>query len=295
MKELNQESKELLNHITNKNYGKKFFLLIIGTLLGALTFNIFYKPYDVIPTGSTGLAVLINEYTNIDQSIMIFIVNFILMLIALISYKQKYASKYLLITIIYPIFVKSTTVITNQIDLENCSLFLIMIFGGVLSGLSSGIIRMSGYTPGGFSVLFDLMHDKLHLGVGSSSIIINLITISLSGVIFGLDKALYAIIAMIAASYITDKVIIGISNNKVFYIVSKHPNEIRDCIIDKFHYSTTIIKTKNGLSSKKMLMTVVPTIEYLALKEVVTKLDPDAFFLIVDTFESSVKKNCKNM
>jgi len=100
---------------------------------------------------------------------------------------------------------------------------------------------------------------------------------------------------MIATSYIMDKVIIGISNNKVFYIVTDKPHEIKDCIIDKFHYSATLIKTKNGFYKKQLLMTVIPTIEYMSLKGIITKLDPDAFFLIVDTYESSVKKNCKNM
>lgn len=295
MKKTTPQKIDISNSLTNKNYGKNFFLLIMGTMLGALSFNLFYKPYNVIPTGSTGLAVLVNEYFKIDQAIMIFLVNFALLLIGLIVYKREYAAKYLFITIIYPVFVKATTLITNNVDFEHSSLFLIMIFGGIFSGFSSGLIRKSGYTPGGFSVIFDILHDKCHLSIGNASIIINVIMISISGVIYGLDKALYAIIAMIATSYIMDKVIIGISNNKVFYIVTNHPLEIKDCIIDKFHYSVTIIKTKNGFRKKKLLMTVIPTVEYLALKEVVTKLDPQAFFLIVDTYESSVKKNCKNM
>lgn len=295
MKELNTQSLDILSRVTNKNYGKNFFLLIMGTLIGAFSFNLFYQPYNVIPTGSTGLSVLINEYFHIDQAIMIFVVNFFLLLIGLIFYKKEYALKYLLITTIYPIFVKATTLITQHIDFEHSSLFLIMIFGGIFSGFSSGLIRKSGYTPGGFSVIFDLLHEKYHISVGTASIIVNVIMISISGLIFGLDKALYAIIAMIATSYVMDKVIIGISNNKVFYIITNKPTEIQDCIIDKFHYSVTIIKTKNSLRKKKLLMTVIPTIEYLTLKEVIIKLDPDAFFLIVDAYESSVKKNCKNM
>jgi len=295
MHEINDKSIEILAKISNKNYGQNFFLLIVGTLIGAFSFNLFYYPYNVIHTGSTGLAVLINEFLNIDPSIMIFIVNSLLLLLGLIIYKKDYAIKYLLITIIYPIFVKSTTLITNHIDLEQSSLFLIMVFGGVLSGLSSGLIRKSGYTPGGFSVIFDILYQKFHISIGRASIIINVTMILISSLIFGLDKALYAIIAMIVASYVMDKVIIGISNNKVFYIVTSRPHEIRDCIIDRFHYSATIIKTKQHFLRKKLLMTVIPTIEYLALKEIITKIDPNAFFLIVDTYESSVKKNCKNM
>lgn len=295
MRKKENKSLDILERITNKNYGRNFFLLIMGALIGALSFNIFYSPYNVVPTGSTGLSVLINEYLKIDQSLMIFIVNFFLMLIGLFVYKKEYAIKYLLITTIYPIFVKATSLIAAQIDFEHSSLFLIMIFGGIFSGLSSGLIRKSGYTPGGFSVIFDILHDKYHISVGNASLIINITLITFSSMIFGLDKALYAIIAMIASSYVMDKVIIGISNNKVFYIVTDKPQEIKNCIINKFHYSLTIVKTKNRFQSKKLLMTVIPTIEYISLKEVIKQLDPKAFFLIVDTYESSVKKNCKNM
>ena len=57
------------------------------------------------------------------------------------------------------------------------------------------------------------------------------------------------------------------------------------------HYSVTIIDARGGYTDKKrkMLMCVVPTIEYLKLKELVREIDPRAFFLIVDTYESSVK------
>ena len=102
---------------------------------------------------------------------------------------------------------------------------------------------------------------------------------------------------MLVSSYIVDRVIIGISDNKVFYIVTKKPLEVRDYVMDKLHYSVTIIKARGGYSNKKekMLMCVVPTIEYFKLKEIIKEIDKEAFFLIVDTYESSVKKNCKNM
>ena len=114
---------------------------------------------------------------------------------------------------------------------------------------------------------------------------------------FGLSNAIYAIISLIISSYVVDKVIIGISNNKVFYIITERPLDIRDYIIDKLHYSVTVVNARGGYSNKrrKMLMCVVPTIEYLKLKELVSEIDPNVFFLIVDTYDSSVKKNCKNM
>ena len=141
------------------------------------------------------------------------------------------------------------------------------------------------------------MNKYLHISIGVSSIIINTILVAASGFIYGLESALYAIVSLLVSSYIVDRVIIGISDNKVFYIVTKKPLEVRDYVMDKLHYSVTIIKARGGYSNKKekMLMCVVPTIEYVKLKEIIKEIDKEAFFLIVDTYESSVKKNCKNM
>jgi uncharacterized membrane-anchored protein YitT (DUF2179 family) len=121
--------------------------------------------------------------------------------------------------------------------------------------------------------------------------------IGASAFIFGFNSAIYAIIALLVTSYIVDKVIIGISNNKVFYIITDKTMEIREYIMNNLNYSVTLVNAKGGYSHKrkKMLMCVVPTIEYLKLKELVSEIDPKVFFLIVDTYESSVKKNCKNM
>jgi uncharacterized membrane-anchored protein YitT (DUF2179 family) len=91
--------------------------------------------------------------------------------------------------------------------------------------------------------------------------------------------------------------VIGISDNKVFYIITDNPLEVRDYVMDKLHYSITIVKARGGYSNKrkKILMCVVPTIEYLKLKELVSKIDSKVFFLIVDAYDSSVKRICKTM
>ena len=287
----------ILDNLYKKNFGRNIFLFAMGLLVSALSFNLFFEPYNVIPSGSGGLALLISEFVNMDVALATFLINLILLLIAIIFFGWEYATKMIAVTILSPIFLKSTTLITRFIDLGNTSLFLIMVIGGAGLGLSSGLIRKSGFNPGGFGVIYDLLKKYLYMGIGTSTLIINTILISLSGFMFGLNNAIYAIISLIVSSYIVDKVIIGISDNKVFYIITERPLEIRDYVMDKLHYSVTVIKARGGYTNKrrKMLMCVVPTIEYLKLKELVSAIDPKVFFLIVDAYESSVKKNCKNM
>lgn len=218
-------------------------------------------------------------------------------MIGLVFFGYEYAIKMLAVTFLYPFFVNVSLVVTELVDLEDTSLFLIMVIGGGMLGLSSGLIRRSGYSPGGFAVLFDLMQKYFHISIGVATVIVNAILIISSSFVYGFDSAIYAFISLLVSSYVVDKVVIGISNNKVFYIITKRPVEVSDYVIDKLNYKVTMINARGGYTNrkKKMLMCVVPTIEYMKLKELVKEIDDEVFFLIVDAYESSVKKNCKNM
>ena len=294
---INMNVSNIVDSLYKKNFGKNLFLFAMGMLISAMAFNLFYQPYDVIPTGSSGLALLISEFVLLDVSLITFIICVILLLTGLIFFGWNYALKMVAVTVLYPTFLKSTTLITRFIDLENTSLFLIMVIGGAMMGLSTGLVRKSGYNPGGFSVIYDIMKKYLYVSFGTSGLIVNATLIAVSGMMYGLNSSIYAIISLFVSSYIVDKVVIGISDNKVFYIITNKHAEIRDYIMDKLHYSVTVINARGGYTNKKrkMLMCVVPTIEYLKLRELVSAIDSKAFFLIVDSYESSVKKNCKNM
>lgn len=297
MDKVNMSVSNILDVIYKKYFGRNIFLFAMGLLISALSFNLFFAPYNVVPTGSSGLSFLISKLSGIDVSLVTFGVSCILLIVGFIFFGLNYALKMVAVTILYPMFLKSTTLITRFIDLEDTSLFLMMVLGGAMFGLSSGLIRKSGFNPGGFSPLFDIMKKYFYFSIGKSGLIVNIIIIGASGFIFGLNNAIYAVISLIVSSYVVDRVIIGVSDNKVFYIITDKHIEIKDYIIDKLHYSVTLVNARGGYSNKKkkILMCVVPTIEYLKLKELVSEIDPKVFFLIVDTYESSVKRNCKNM
>lgn len=286
-----------LNDLHKKNFWKNFCLFIFGIILSSFAFNLFYQRYNVVAGGSTGLSILLDNFISMDISIILLILNLICLLIGLIFFGWEYAIKMLAITFIYPAFVKITLYVTNLIDLEDTSMFLVMVIGGGLTGYANGLIRNSGYSPGGFYSIYDVFSKYLHISIGSANSIINTILIILGGFYFGMEKAVYAIISLLVSSYIVDRVTIGISDNKVFYIITERPAEVKEYVNDKLNYDITLVNARGGYTNKrkKMLMCVVPTIEYVKLKEIVKEIDDKAFFLIVDAYESTVRKKCKNV
>lgn len=291
------EINTFLMRVHKKYFGKNLFLFIFGVVISSLAFNLFYQRYNIVVSGTSGLSVLLSNYIDVDVSIILLVLNLICLVIGLVFFGWDYAFKMLAITFISPLFVKSTSYIANMIDLGNTSLFLVMVISGGLTGYANGLIRNSGYSPGGFYSIYELMHKYLHISIGNANTLVNAILIIIGGFNFGMEKAVYAIISLLVASYIVDRVTIGISDNKVFYIVTEKPLEVSEYINDKLHYDFTLINARGGYTNKKkkLLMSVISTRDYVSLKELVVAIDKNAFFLIVDAYESSVRKKCKNM
>ena len=108
-----------------------------------------------------------------------------------------------------------------------------------------------------------------------------------SGLFFGINSMLYSIIILYIISLMSDRVVLGISGNKMFYIVTKKDEEVREYILKYLHHGVTIFKGKGGYDRKEenVLMAVLPTKDYYRLKEGINEIDKDAFFIVTDSYE----------
>ena len=272
--------------VNEKNYWKNFFLFIMGMTLSAISVSVFFNPNNIVTIGSTGLAIVINNYINIDLAILVFLISFILMLFDFAVFGIEHGYKNILGTILYPVFIKAATLIINVVYFDDASLFLIILIGGVLSGVGMGLIKKSGYSLGGFYVLYDILNRKFKMSIGKANLLCNAIVIFACIFTFGLDKCIYSFIGLYVSSYVGDKIMLGISRNKAFYIVTSKPRLVKDYIINNLNHTVTVVNAKGGYSDrkKKMLLCVLPTREYTVVKDVIKEIDNKAFFLITDSY-----------
>lgn len=275
--------------LESKNAYKNFFLFIMGNLISGIAVSVIYEPYDVVASGSTGISLFINSYLNIDLSLVMLAVSSIFLVLSFIVFGIEYGAKNILATIVSPFFVKAATLLNNVIVFDEVSFFLLAILAGILSGLAFGLIKKSGYSSGGLCVLYDIISSKFKISVSTANLICNVIIISMGLFSFGLGPCIYGIVALYVSSIVSNRVMLGISNNKAFYIVTSKPLEVRDYIINNLKYNVTIVNAKGGYSGKKkkMLLCVIPTIHYVKLKEIVREVDKDVFFLITDCYHVS--------
>ncbi len=277
----------LIEKINKSFLPQKYCYLIFGVFLSAFTFNMFFSPYNIVSGGGTGTSLIVRYWFGIDPSLFVFILSIILIFLSFFLLGVKTTVKSIVGYLLLPIFMKITEQLTGYFNFDDTSIFLICIYGGVLSGLASGIIFKTGFSGGGFDIVYQLLNKYLKISLGLSSRIVNIVIVGIGAFIFGIDKAMYAIIALFISTFVMDRVLLGVSNSKTFYIITNREKEVKDFIINNLAHSVTIIDSKGGYSNDrgKILLCSIPTKQYFYLKEVVLEIDDKAFFLITDAYE----------
>ena len=280
--------KEIIDEVRSKDFWPRLFIMISGVLLLAITYNLFFLKYEIVTGGTSGLAIIINYLFNIEPALFIFITELLLLTISFFLLGPKQTGMTILGSILFPLFISLTSNICSNIaeTVTYDSYLIIALISGVIFGIGSGLVYKMGYSTGGADIIVQIINKYLNLSTGTASLITNVLVIVPGIFVFGINKAIYGVIIVIIVSVLVDKIMLGISNSKMFYIRTKKLEEVQD-FIKEMNTGYTIIKADGAYSKKKydMIMCVLPTRDYYMFKNVIQTIDPDAFFIITDCYE----------
>ncbi len=261
---------------------------IIGLTLFSLAFNLFLLPNDLVFGGVSGLSIVFNSKFGIDPSLFVLVVNIFLLIISFIFLGKEKTAKGIIGSLLLPLFMKITEILTLYIDLSDIDILVAALYGGVLAGIGIGLVYKTGFNTGGTDIINLIINKYAGFSIGRSMFVSDGIIV-LSGIfVFGLIKSMYAGIVLFLLSKLSDRVILGIGRSKAFYIITDEPDKVRDFIVKKLGHGITEINAKGGFKkeSQKVLFTVIPTQEYYQIKNELNRIDNSAFFVVVDAFES---------
>lgn len=266
---------------------KKILIIIMGCLISAFSFNVFMVPHNILPGGVSGISMIVNHFIHIDKALFIFIVSMILLLISYLTLGKDVTYKSIIGSILFPLFVYITELFLKFYPININNTILSLVFGGITFGTGLGLVYREGYTTGGTDIINKLLNKYLYTTMGNGMLIIEGIIILISGFVFGINTMLYSIITIYLSSTMIDRVMIGISKNKSFYIITSKPSLVEEYIINELKHGVTIIEGRGAFSNEKkhLLLTVIPTSEYYHLKVGLKKIDPKAFFVVSDSYE----------
>lgn len=278
----------IINHKNSKTeFIKRIIQFVLGCFIISLSYNIFIAPNNLVPGGVGGLAVIVNNLFSIDNTQTIIIANIILLIISFIVLGKEKTKYTILGTILFPIFVKLTEHANVWIQIDISNVLLSAIIGGIVYGVGTGLIFKAGFTTGGTDIVNQIISKFAKVSMGTSMLLSDGLIVLSSGIFFGLDSMMYSIIILYIISLMSDRVVLGISSNKMFYIITEHEEEIKNYIIKDLKHGVTVFKCKGGYRKKRgdVLMTVLPTKDFYTLKTGISKIDNSAFFIVTDSYE----------
>lgn len=275
---------------------------VFGMTLYALAFNLFFLPYKIVVGGISGISIIINYFYKIEPSLFILITSLILIIISFILFTKKQTINYIYGSLLLPLFIFITSPLSKTNFFQEADILLIVLFGSMLMGLGSGLISKNGYLTGENDILskiiskiFKISHSNaMFLSCGLIIVFGGLLT---NNGIYDFVKFMYAIVAIYLSTMVSERIIIGISSNKTFYIFTDKIDIVKEYIKKEFNLPFTIMKATGGYSNQKenIIMCVIPTSEYYKIKEGLKIIDQNAFFIATDAYEVVKRKQIKEL
>lgn len=279
-----------LSNIIDKIYDHdrliRSFEFLLGVFVVALSYNVFLLPSNIV-YGVGGIGVILKKIFGITPSITIFVGSMLLLILSYFTLGKKKTAHTVAGSILYPIFVEATSYYVNFFDLGNLEPIVIVIVGAVMHGLGLGLIFKAGYTTGGTDILNDIVSKIGKMSIGKAMLLTDGLIILISLLVFNFPTFIYSIISLYIISLMTDKVILGISQSKTFYIITDNETLVKKFIMNNLNHGVTVLNARGGYTgdNQKVIMCTIPTREYYVVKEGIREIDPQAFFLVTDAYE----------
>ena len=269
-------------------YVNKYLHLIVGVFIEALGFTLFLQPNNLAATDVSGLALIFNKVFNLNISMFVLICNILLIFVSYVCLGKEKTIKTILGSLLLPLFISLTTNISSIINFEEVDTLVLAIMGGIFSGLGNGIVFKTGYTSGGTDIIEDIYCKYYKITLGKSILIVDGFVVLLGGFVFGIEKMLYSMIALLMMSMFSNKKLIGVDEDKVLLITTKQKKLVTKYIIDNYHYGVTILDGVGRFSKKEsdFIMCSVASRNYYRIKKDINKLEPNAFIVVLNSYET---------
>ncbi len=265
----------------------KTSVLIFLMFWSAVNYNVLINPTKIVAGGANGISIIFEKLASINPSVIMLFVFGGALLVGLILREYELVISALIASLIYPLFVQITSPLVDIVIIGQNDYFIIAVFAGAMSGFISGILCKLDVSQGGISLITLIASKKLKMAYSTINIIINGSIILYGTTIFGVSNLFLATIYLFTSKVVTDKIINGTSQKKIFQIITNKDSEVVDYITNVLNSGVTIFNTKGGANNKKrtVIMTSVTNSDYFRLKEGIHNIDKEAFVVITDSYQ----------
>ncbi|MGI6117534.1 MAG: YitT family protein [Bilifractor sp.] len=268
---------------------KNMIRVLAGTVLMAVSTNLFFAPADLVPGGFTGLAILIRRWTEqlpfggIPVWLGNAILNVPLLLFSVRIRGWKFIRRTLIASVLFSLWL---FLIPEHTLVDN--LYLNSVIGGGIMGIGIGSVFLGKATTGGTDTLAALLqHYYPHIPTAKILPVMDMVIIVLSVWVFGMERSMFAVVSVIISGIVSNRVISGARNAYLAYVISDKSSEIAPVMMKELDRGVTQIRG-TGLytnTEKPVLFCAISDRQVPLLKEIVEEYDRNAFLIITEATE----------
>jgi len=261
------------------SYLKILFALII---LG-ISINMFLGPHHIAAGGVSGLGILLEAAIGFDRALVIFVLNMVMLVLALIFLGKKMFFKVLFGSLTFPIIIA----IVPEIMLTHDRL-LSVIFGSAIFAFGVAILYRNNSSSGGTTIPPLIFKKYFNLSTSIGLLFTDAFVVLLNLFVFGFEELLYAILSIVITSMVMTYIETGTDRKKAISIISESKiQQLRQRFMEEIEREVTLLDANNGLEQKvkQVLLMVVTDQEFVQVKTILEEVDPKALVIVNNVAE----------
>ena len=260
----------------------RYLLLTAGGLLAAINVNLFLSPSNIAPGGASGIAIIVNDSTGWPIGMVMLALNVPLLALGFRHLGRfEFLSNTLYVVLLFSL---SIDVLERWMPSEGLTddLLLNALYGGVVGGIASGLIYRGRGTSGGTGILGRVLQLRTGIPISQIYLITDGGVVLVAGLVFGWEKALYALMALFIWGIAADHVLEGPSVVRTVFVVTDKPEEVSLMVFDRLGLGITAWPARGMWTRAEhaILFCTVSRPDVNALRSVVLEMDPHAFVVI---------------
>ncbi len=258
-----------------------YLYTIIGSILVALSYNLFLLPSQLAAGGISGISTILNEMFQIEPSIVQAVINIPIFIAGWIILGRDFSLKTIVATFLIPFIIFITS---DFVDNGIHNSLLGAIYGGIILGLGLGLVYRGNGSTGGTATLAQIVKKYTGLSSGFCQLIVDAFVVIASAFVFDFELALYALISIYVTSKVIDFVQLHAGDNKLVFIITDQEQTVTQLIYDSVERGVTRVSSFGSYSNteKALLFSVMEQKEAIYFKQAITRTEPDAFVIFLN-------------
>ena len=262
------------------NFLRDASLIVSGVIIAGFALKSFLVPNHFLDGGITGISLMIHEKYNFYLGYIIVVLNLPFIVLCKYLVNLRYALKTLLCVVLLGVCL--LWVPYRIITFDN---ILVPVFGGFFLGAGMGLLMRAGCAVDGIEVFALYIRNRTSFTISEIILAINACIFSIAAFYFDIEKALYAMLTYFTASKTIDYVVEGFEAYTGVTIISGKSDEIKNKLMEEMKVGITVFKGERGFLPSQfevfpecdIIFAVITRLELRQLKNIVIRIDPDAF------------------